>query len=204
MKFHNIEPNNIQNGTGIRTVLWVSGCFHDCPGCHNPITHDPEDGINFDNDSLNELLDNLDREFINGLTISGGDPLTYYPADTLEVIQNVRNRFEDRKSIWVYTGFTLDWILNTIMSNTDKEVISTFTDIIYNIDVLCDGKFEQDNSSKDYHWVGSTNQRVIDMKETLRTYKLVFVEPEQELLCTINNDETNELLIKFKKYNLNK
>lgn len=200
MRFHNIEPNNIENGTGIRTVLWVSGCFHNCPGCHNPITHDPEDGVVFDNESMTEIINDLDNDHIQGLTISGGDPLTYYPEDVVEVIHNVNDRFGDTKNIWLYTGFTLDWILHTIMSNTDKEVIDTYKDILFGIDVLCDGKYESAKSNKDYHWVGSTNQRVINMKETLSKNKVVFLEPEQEELCTTDNTETNELLKQFSTY----
>ena len=162
MRFHNIEPNNIENGTGIRTVLWVSGCFHNCKDCHNPVTHDPEDGVLFDEESMKEILDDLNHDYIHGLTLSGGDPLTYYPEDVVEVIKKVNETYGDEKTIWLYTGFTLDWIIKTILSNTDKEVI--------------------------------------DIKKTLAHNKVVFLEPEQEKLCTTDNTETNELIRQFNKF----
>jgi len=200
MRFHNIEPNNIENGAGIRTVLWVSGCFHNCKDCHNPVTHDPEDGVLFDEESMKEILDDLNHDYIHGLTLSGGDPLTYYPEDVVEVIKKVNETYGDEKTIWLYTGFTLDWIIKTILSNTDREVIDTYCGILLGIDVLCDGKYENDKNDKDYHWVGSTNQRVIDIKKTLAHNKVVFLEPEQEKLCTTDNTETNELIRQFNKF----
>ena len=200
MKFHNIEPNNIENGVGIRTLLWVSGCFHNCVECHNPVTHDPYDGVTFDEVAMDELMSYLSNDYISGLTLTGGDCLCYYPEESLEIIDAVRNKFGDKKTIWLYTGFTLDWIIRTILSIADKDVKYVYSHILTNIDVLCDGKYDNTVSSKEYHWVGSTNQRVIDMKASIERGEVVFFEKEQEKMCTTNSSETNNLLKKFKEY----
>ena len=197
MKFHNIEHNNIQNGLGIRTVLWVSGCYHNCPECHNPITHDPDDGVDFDEASMNELLDSLDNDYVSGLTLSGGDGLCFYPVDLLDVIKEVRKKFGDTKTIWLYTGFTLESLLSTINSNPNDEISDVYGEILRNIDVLCDGPYIAAQNSKDYHWVGSTNQRVINMKESIDKCKIVFLDEEQGKLCTKDNKNASKLLIEF-------
>lgn len=197
MNFHNIEPNNIENGTGIRTLLWVSGCYHNCPGCHNPVTHDPDDGVLFDDDAMKELMDDLNRDFIEGITFTGGDPLTFYPEETLDIINKIQERFEDRKTIWIYTGFTLDWLLKISTESTDHLVKETYAKILLNTDVLCDGRFIESESSKEYHWVGSTNQRVINMKESLKQHRVVFLEEDQRQFCTTDCTETDALIKAF-------
>lgn len=197
MKFHDIEKNNIENGLGIRTVLWVSGCYHNCPGCHNPMTHDPENGIQFEEEHMKELLDSLDSIDVKGLTISGGDGLCYYPVEVSEVIQAVRDRFGYTKDIWLYTGFRLSNLLENVMIKNDSDVRECFNTIIQNIDVLCDGRYQEYCSDVEYHWVGSRNQRVIDMKETLKQSKVVFLEKSEEEKYTLNNEYDNRLLNKY-------
>ncbi|MBR1442789.1 MAG: 4Fe-4S cluster-binding domain-containing protein, partial [Firmicutes bacterium] len=75
MRFHNITHDDMLNGAGLRVVLWVSGCSHRCPGCQNPLTWDPNDGVIFDEESKAELFGELSKEYIAGITLSGGDPL---------------------------------------------------------------------------------------------------------------------------------
>ena len=200
MKFHNIEPNNIENGVGIRTLLWVSGCFHNCQDCHNPVTHDPNDGIEFDDAAMAELMNDLAADYVSGLTLTGGDCLCYYPEESLEIIEAIRKKFGEKKTIWLYTGFTLDWIIRTILTISDNAIKHAYSNILTNIDVLCDGPYDRHESSKEYHWVGSTNQRVIDMKASLEAEEVVFLEKDQEKLCIVDSTNTNELIKKFKNY----
>ena len=159
MRYHNITTDDMLNGDGLRTVLWVSGCNHRCQGCHNPVTWDAECGLVFDETAEHELFDKLSQDYISGITFSGGDPLL--PANREEVTRLarlVRERFPD-KTIWLYTGY--NW-----------EDINTL-DVIPFVDVLVDGRFEKSLFDAKLHWKGSSNQRVIDVKETLEHKKIV-------------------------------
>lgn len=162
MRYHDITKCDMLNGDGLRVVLWVSGCNHNCRGCHNPITHDPEDGILFDDDALNELIMALRPDYIEGLTLSGGDPL--FPGnrnDILILCKKIKELFPS-KNIWLYTGYLYEEI-------SDLEVLNY-------IDVLLDGPFKIELLSPNKKWVGSSNQRVIDIKETKRNKKMVLKE----------------------------
>ncbi len=153
MRYHNITKDDMLNGDGLRMVLWVAGCSHCCPGCHNPITWDPEGGIPFDEDARQELFAGLGQDYIAGLTLSGGDPL--YPGNRAEIgalIRAARERFP-QKTIWLYTGFLWEEI---------REL-----DFISLVDVVVDGRFEAAQKDTKLHWKGSANQRVIDVKKTL-------------------------------------
>lgn len=157
MKYHNITVNDMKNGDGLRVVLWVSGCKHHCPGCHNPVTWDYNDGLVFDDDAKKELYAHLALSHISGITLSGGDP--FYPgnrSDVLKLVKEIRKKFPN-KTIWLYTGYKWEGILNT----------SNMRDTLEYIDVLVDGKYVEELNSVNYRWAGSTNQRVINVKESL-------------------------------------
>lgn len=162
MRYHDITKCDMLNGDGLRVVLWVSGCSHNCKGCHNPITHDPNDGLIFDDIALNELILALSPDFIEGLTLSGGDPL--FPGNRDEILalcKKVKEIFPN-KNIWLYTGYLYEEIC-------DLEILDY-------IDVLLDGPFKMELLSPNKKWVGSSNQRVIDVKETKRNKKIVLKE----------------------------
>lgn len=159
MRYHNITTDDMLNGDGLRTVLWVAGCPHRCQGCHNPITWDIDGGIPFDEAAEAELFEKLSADYISGITFSGGDPL--HPQNRDEVTRLakwVRAEYPE-KTIWLYTGYTWDEI-------SDLEVVSL-------LDVLVDGRFEKNLFDAKLHWKGSSNQRVIDVKETLEHGKIV-------------------------------
>ncbi|MDE7399904.1 MAG: anaerobic ribonucleoside-triphosphate reductase activating protein [Oscillospiraceae bacterium] len=162
MRYHNITTDDMLNGDGLRTVLWVAGCTHSCEGCHNPITWDIDGGIPFDDAALQELFEKLKPDYISGLTLSGGDPL--HPRNRDEVTgicAKCRKMFPD-KTIWLYTGFTFEEIL-------DLEIISL-------LDVIVDGPFVKAQFDPKLHWKGSANQRVIDVRETLNLGKIVLFD----------------------------
>ena len=159
MRYHNITKDDMLNGDGLRVVLWVSGCSHGCPGCQNPVTWDPEGGLPFDEAAWGEICAELEKDYVSGITFSGGDPL--HPANREEIgvlIRKVREQFPG-KTIWVYTGFLWEEVQELPFM---KEV-----------DVLVDGRFEQEKKDNTLHWKGSANQRVIDVKESLRCRRVI-------------------------------
>ncbi len=147
------------NGDGLRTVLWVSGCLHRCIGCHNPITWDAECGLPFDESAEAELFEKLSADYISGITFSGGDPM--YPQNRDEVTRlakSVRERFPE-KTVWLYTGY--------LWEDISVLPIAEF------IDVCVDGRFVKELADPKLHWKGSSNQRVIDVKQTREIGKIV-------------------------------
>ena len=173
MNYHDIRVNDMLNGDGLRVVLFVSGCDHHCNECHNPETWDVNSGIEFTKCSMNELLEALDKDYISGLTLSGGDPLKY---DNLPVVYNiietVKNIFPN-KTIWLYTGFdlTIHDFDTSVDIGWDNGNLRNY--ILSKCDVVCDGKFIKELSDVNYPWVGSTNQRVIDVQKTLQSGSIV-------------------------------
>ena len=156
MKFHNITKDDMLNGDGLRVVLWVSGCSHYCEDCQNKITWDPTVGVDFDEKAKQEIFDELEKDYIKGITFSGGDPLySSNVSDVLALAQEIRKEYPT-KDIWLYTGYTLVQLLqdDSELGNLRKEVLKT-------IDVLVDGEFEKDKADQNAHWVGSTNQNII-------------------------------------------
>lgn len=155
MRYHNITKDDMLNGDGLRVVLWVSGCDHCCKDCQNPITWDPNGGLIFDKEAKEELFEILGRDYISGLTLSGGDPLyVTNREDILELVKEVREKFP-QKTIWMYTGFVWESIKGLKIMNY--------------IDVLVDGEFETDKKDVQLCWRGSENQRVIDVPKTKKT-----------------------------------
>ena len=153
MNYHDITKQDMLNGDGIRVVLWVSGCNHCCKNCQNPITWDENGGLPFDKQAEEELFEALDKPYIDGITFSGGDPL--YPNNRSEVfrlIKKCRDSYPD-KTIWLYTGYKWEEI---------KDL-----DGISDIDVIAEGEFIEELKDNNLHWVGSSNQRVINVKESL-------------------------------------
>ena len=162
MRYHNITKDDMLNGAGLRVVLWVAGCAHCCKECHNPITWDPNGGLEFDEAAKQEIFNELENDYIHGITFSGGDPLHINNAyDVAELAKEIRECYPN-KTIWLYTGGL--W-----------EEVNHMRVIPY-LDVLCDGEFEVDKKDENTHWVGSTNQRVIDVQRTLAEGKVVLYE----------------------------
>ena len=146
------------NGEGLRTVLWVAGCSHNCPQCHNPVTWDINGGLAFDEAAKEELFEELKKDYISGVTFSGGDPLHEKNRGEIgKLAEDIREKFPD-KTIWLYTGY--EW----------EEICGI--PFLPNIDVIVDGEFKIEEKDNSLHWKGSANQRVIDVKESLKTGKV--------------------------------
>ena len=184
--YHDITKDDMNNGDGLRVVLWMSGCNHRCPGCQNPETWDCSSGIPFTEESEIELFEDLSKEWIDGITFSGGDPLFPRNRDAVkDIIQKMKKQYPE-KTVWLYTGYTLKsseagWYFEDEcpwLMEHDKFTI----DWLDQIDVLVDGPFDQQirkvnvAEKKDPYWCGSSNQRVIDVKSSLRCGKIALYE----------------------------
>lgn len=165
MKYHNITTDDMNNGSGLRVVLWVSGCDHRCRGCQNPCTWNPEDGLEFDIKAKEEIFKELSKKHISGLTISGGDPLHRQNRGKVFLLaQDIKNNLKfKKKSIWLYTGYLWEEILGNALTRN----------IMKYIDVVVDGEFKIDLKDNNYPWAGSTNQRVIDVQKSLKEGKVI-------------------------------
>lgn len=159
MRYHNITKDDMLNGDGLRVVLWVSGCLHCCKECQNPITWDPNGGLPFGEAEKEEIFQELDKEYISGITFSGGDPL--HPANITGVTRlaaEIREKYP-QKTIWLYTG--------SLWEEIRRE------EVVQYLDVLVDGEFEVNKKDLQLQWKGSSNQRVIDVQRTLQSGEIV-------------------------------
>ncbi len=153
MRYHNITKDDMNNGDGLRVVLWVAGCSHCCKECQNPMTWDPNGGLPFDEAAKKEIFDQLDKSYISGITFSGGDPLHSANRDgVLALAKEIREKYPD-KTIWLYTGYS--W----------KDIYEE--EIVNYLDVVVDGEFKIEEKDNTLMWKGSKNQKVIDVKKTL-------------------------------------
>ncbi len=162
MNYHNITKDDMLNGEGLRVVLWTAGCSHHCEGCHNPITWDFTGGLLFDEAAESELFEALNQPHVAGITFSGGDPL--HPFNQPEVFRLMKKTKElyPEKTVWVYTGFLWEDLVGI--------------DGIKYADVLLDGRFVKELNDNNIHWVGSSNQRIIDVQKSLASGNVVLYE----------------------------
>ena len=160
MNYHKITPVDIANGDGCRVTFWVSGCEHHCHNCHNPETWNLESGKPFTRSDYLYLLECLDKHYIDGLTFSGGDPLHTKNRDEITNLCILVRRVFPEKSIWLYTGYLWEKVRHLPIMNY--------------IDVLVDGKFEEEKSVLDLQYRGSLNQRVIDVKESITKGEIIY------------------------------
>lgn len=179
MNYLKIEHEDVCNGTGLRVVLWLSGCSHHCYNCQNPQTWDPNSGIPFDESAKQEIFNELSKDYISGITFSGGDPLHENNLDeVLKLVKEIRISFPE-KTIWLYSGYNFD-LLNSkyneykytsFAANADEWL--TRWEIISNVDVLVDGEYIDEQKDFTLKFRGSKNQRVIDVQQTLKQGKVV-------------------------------
>lgn len=157
MNYLDISHCNMVNGVGLRAVLWVAGCSHCCPGCQNAYSQNPNEGIPFDQAAKDELFNDLKEDWCAGVTFSGGDPLYAGNRETVIALsKEIKEKFPT-KTIWLYTGYC--W--NDILAD------ESMSPIIQYADVICDGPYVESLRDVDLHWVGSSNQHVIDVKERI-------------------------------------
>lgn len=180
MNYHNITYPDQNNGDGLRIVLWVAGCEHHCANCQNQQTWNPQSGIPFDENAMNEIGNELKKDYISGITFSGGDPL--HPKNVqnvLKIVYEIRVSYPT-KNIWLYTGYTWEEIMRPIITgdlNLERIVtLKTRKELVSKCDVLIDGRYIDELRDVSLHWRGSSNQRVINVQETLKQKQIVLWE----------------------------
>lgn len=172
MNYCNIKNFDIANGYGVRVSLFVSGCTNACKGCFQPETWDFEYGNPFTKKTEDEILKMMDEDFIDGLTLLGGDP--FEPANQKALIGFLKRVRKERpnKNIWAFTGFTFEE-LKMDGSYPRTDVTDEMLDLI---DVLIDGRFEEDKKDIRLQFRGSSNQRLIDMNLTRERGEIILWE----------------------------
>ena len=159
MRYNKIRKMDIADGPGVRVSIFLQGCTFNCKNCFNPETHDFNGGEEFTDETIQEVLDLCDKEFITGLSILGGEPM--HPKNikgTIKLAKAFKERYPD-KTIWSWSGFLIDNIV-------DKEVLNY-------LDVLVDGQYVDELHNPTLKWFCSENQRVIDVKKTLKKGEVV-------------------------------
>ena len=176
MNYLQIEKTSVANGPGVRVVLWVSGCKVYCKGCQNPESWDFNAGRLFDEDAKKELFDALSKPYIQGITFSGGHPLEYenLPA-VYDLVKEIKTRLPE-KNIWLYTGykFSINDFDNTVDICWDNALLRNY--IIAMCDVVVDGPYIEEQRDITLKFAGSKNQRLIDVKETIKQGKIITIQ----------------------------
>ena len=169
MNYATIKFNDIGNGPGIRTSLFVSGCTHRCKGCFNSIAWDFDYGEVFDKKVEDEIIDSLRSSHIKGITLLGGEPFEPQNQGPLvELTDRIRRELPE-KDIWCFSGYTIEEMISGRLSGYD-----TTMKLLKNIDVLVDGKFVEELKSLMLKFKGSSNQRTILVQPTLKTGEIVY------------------------------
>lgn len=162
MRYNTIRQLDIANGPGCRVSLFVQGCSFNCPGCFNTVAKDFDGGTEFTDQTMELLLELACQDHISGLSILGGEPL--HPRNRTDVLNLVR-KFKEvypEKTIWLWTGYLIEDVLEDLVGSE--------------IDVIVDGQFKEELKDLRLKYRGSSNQRVIDLKETIRTGDLILIE----------------------------
>lgn len=164
MRINIIKDNDIANGFGITMSLWTQGCPHHCKGCFNTETWSFTDGEEFTQDKLDYIIDNIDKNNIKrDLAILGGEPLCPENVDgVINVCKTFKSKYPQKK-IYLWTGYTVE-----NFNNMQKEIFKY-------VDILIDGKFEEDKKNISLTLRGSSNQRIIDVKQTLNKEQLTLI-----------------------------
>lgn len=165
MRYNKIRKMDISNGPGVRVSIFFQGCHFHCPGCFNADTWDFNGGKEFNNEVINHVLDLANNDVISGLSILGGEPLN---PKNIEGSTKLAKLFKEKypnKTIWLWSGYLFDEYIY------DKEIVNY-------LDVVVDGRFKIELSSPLLKFKGSDNQRVIDVKKTIKSKKIVLYEEE--------------------------
>ena len=163
MRYNKIRKMDISNGPGVRVSIFMQGCTFNCKQCFNPETHDFEGGKEFNEETIDRVIELCNNENISGLSILGGEPL--HPKNvegTTKLVKAFKEKLPD-KDVWIWSGFTFDGELK------DKEVMK-YTD------VLVDGRYVDELRNPTLKWRGSENQRVIDVQKGLSNSNVIFYD----------------------------
>lgn len=164
MRYAQIRKYDTANGTGIRTVLFVCGCTHNCYNCFNKDYQDFTYGSEFTQEKIDEIINYINLDEVSGLSILGGEPLQQNYDDMLDFVKQVRK--STTKSIWIYSGYTYEEIKQ---DSKKMEIISY-------CDVLVDGRYMENLKNLRLKFRGSENQRIIDIQKTIKEEKVYLMD----------------------------
>ena len=160
MRYNKIRKMDISNGPGVRVSIYMQGCAFNCKNCFNPETHNFQGGKEFNQDTINRVLELCENENVEGLSILGGEPM--HP-NNIEGTTKLAKAFKEKypnKNVWAWSGYKFDEDLK------DKEVVKY-------LDVLVDGQYVDEARNPILEWKGSSNQRVIDVKKSIQNHEIV-------------------------------
>ena len=167
MKYGRIKKTDIANGPGVRVSLFVSGCRNHCKWCFQPETWDFNYGQEYDGvNTVNEIIEALSPEYISGLSILGGDPIERENISEVVMLCHLVKRLYPDKTIWLYTGYKYE------------DIAEMYPNVLEVIDVMVDGPFVEELKDISLVFRGSSNQRIIDVPESIRSGRVVEVEYE--------------------------
>ena len=164
MKYNLIRKMDISNGPGVRVSIFIQGCSFHCKNCFNQETWDFKGGKEFTDDTIKKVLDLSDKPTVKGLSILGGEPL--HPNNiegTTKLAKEFKEKYPD-KNLWIWTGFKYG------------ETVDADSEVFQYADVLVDGQYVDELHDPTLKWRGSSNQRVIDLKESRKEGKVVTIE----------------------------
>jgi len=171
MYYADIKKVDVANGPGVRVSLFVSGCTHKCKGCFNEEAWD-FNGHEYTQKEEDKIIELLKPDYIEGITILGGEPFEYVnQKGILPLLRRIRKELPN-KTIWCFSGYTFDTDILEDMCNKYEET----KELISYIDVLVDGKFEIDKKNFKLKFRGSSNQRIINVKESLKNNKVILMD----------------------------
>ena len=162
MRYHTIRKMDISNGPGVRVSIFMQGCTFNCKNCFNKETHDFNGGKEFNDEAISRVLDLCAPDHIEGLSILGGEPM--HPNNiegTGKLVKAFKEKYPN-KSVWAWSGFSYDSLKDS--------------DAVKNLDVLVDGRYEDELRNPTLKWKGSTNQRVIDVQKSLKANEIITIE----------------------------
>ena len=172
MYYADIKKADVANGLGVRVSVFVSGCTHHCKNCFNEEAWDFHYGNEFTQKEIDKVIELMDHSYVAGLSLLGGEPFEHINQQgLLPLVKIVKEKFPD-KNIWCYSGYTFENDIIDIMCKEWKET----PEFLSYIDVLVDGKFEEDKKDLSLRFRGSSNQRIIDVKKSLKENKTVLFD----------------------------
>lgn len=199
MNYADIKTVDIQDGTGIRVSIYVSGCHFHCKGCHNKEAWDFNYGKKFDETTINYIINAMDHEYISGLSILGGEPMELANQQALVGLVKKIKEIYPQKTIWCYTGYKFK---EDLLEKMYKEYSYT-RELLNNIDIIVDGEFIEEKKLVDLKFRGSTNQKKIDVKASLKTGRIVELKfGDEERYENIEKKQENSKVLIFKEFKI--
>lgn len=177
MNYATIKSRDVANGSGVRVSVFVSGCTHHCPDCFNREAWDFDYGEKFTNTTIDEIISLSQPEYISGLSLLGGEPFEPQNQQGLLPLLIKFRKSYPKKDVWCYTGYLFEDILSGKVGEQQTAV-----EMLNYIDILVDGRFEKQMKNLNLKFKGSENQRIIDVKQSLKLQKIVLWEGDLENL----------------------